>query len=152
MYPWLCAVTKDLARRLDPARVIKRTGQYHRDIRHDLRLVDERRSACRAEASVSRFAAVTPASECFQRALYRKCRRWQRHDDRKGAPSALLTILAMTYADKSWFYVGRIAHFAAQAATLDLHFPLLLPERRQHSKLRRRMARHIGLCYGPAAM
>ena len=129
LHPWLRAVTKDLAGGLYPARVIKRTGQSHRDIRHDLRLVDERRSACRAEASVSRFAAVTPASECFQRALYRKCRRWQRHDDRKGAPSALLAILAVTYADKSWFYVGRIAYFAAQAATLDLHFTPPAPRR-----------------------
>src|SRR6516165_7633262 len=73
LHPWLRAVTKDLARGLDPARVIKRTGHYHRDIRHDLRLVDERRSAYWAEASVSRFAAVTPASECLQCALYRKC-------------------------------------------------------------------------------
>src|SRR5215475_14095826 len=69
LHPWLGAVTKDLAGGLYPARVIKRTGQYHRDIRHHLRLVNERRSACRAEASVSRFAAVTPASECLQRAL-----------------------------------------------------------------------------------
>src|SRR5262249_18691967 len=28
----------------------------------------------------------------------------------------------MTYADKSWFYVGRITYLAAQTATLDLHF------------------------------
>src|SRR5215831_15954451 len=70
-----------------------------------------------------------PGSECLQCALHRKCRHWQRHDDRKGAPSALLAILAVTYADKSWFYVGRIAYFAAQAATLDLHFTPPAPRR-----------------------
>jgi hypothetical protein len=50
----------------------------------------------------------------------------------------------MTHADKGWFYVGRIAYFAAQAATLDLHFAPPAPERRQYSKLRRRMSLRLG--------
>src|SRR5215467_12601267 len=112
LHPWLRAIAEDLALRLDPARVIKRTGHDHRDLRHNLRLVDKRRSAFWAEAPVSRFAAVPSAGECLQRAPYRQCRRWQRHDDRKGGPSTLLAILAMTYSDKSQFCVGRVAYFA----------------------------------------
>jgi hypothetical protein len=42
-------------------------------------VTDNCRSACWAEASVGRFAAVTPAGECLQSALYRQCRRWQPH-------------------------------------------------------------------------
>src|SRR5215467_15953610 len=36
LHPWLRAIAEDLALRLDPARVIKRTGHDHRHVRHDL--------------------------------------------------------------------------------------------------------------------
>src|SRR5256885_16688870 len=70
LYPWLGAVAEDLHRRLYPARVVERTGHDHRDVRHDLGLVEERRSAFRAEAPVCCFAAVAPTGECLQWALH----------------------------------------------------------------------------------
>src|ERR1700751_943325 len=101
LYPWLGAIAEDLHSRLPPARVVERAGHDHRDVRHHLGLVEERRSAFRAKASVGCFAAVTPTSERLQRALHIQCRRWQRHDNGKGRPGTFLAVLAVAHADKS---------------------------------------------------
>src|SRR5438128_1421077 len=42
LHPWLSTVAKDLHRQFNPAHVVERSGQNHRDIRHDLGLVNER--------------------------------------------------------------------------------------------------------------
>jgi hypothetical protein len=81
LHPRLGTLAEDLHIRLHPARVVERPGHNHRDVRHDLGIIDKRRSAFGAEAPEGCFAAVTATGERLQRALHIQCRRWQRYDD-----------------------------------------------------------------------
>src|SRR6516162_11653661 len=126
--PRLRAVAEDLHPRLDPARIIERPGHDHRDVRHDLGLVDQRRSALRTESAVGCLAAVAPTRERLQRAMHAQRRRRESNHDGKGSPGTLLAVLAVADADEGRFGVGRIAYLTAQATTFDLH-PILLCSR-----------------------